>query len=113
MEWQLTVREQFSFGNRNRFVSPQGVYPSSEPDEWVALSVRSEAEWAALCEVLGRADWQADARLGTMDGRQAAADEIDAGIATWTRERPAATAVQALQAGGIAGRAGGRPQDCK
>jgi crotonobetainyl-CoA:carnitine CoA-transferase CaiB-like acyl-CoA transferase len=101
IEWQLTRTEQVRYGNRDRYVSPQGIYPATGDDEWVALTIRSTEEWAALCELVGRQDWLADARLRTAADRQAAADEIDAAIGAWTAKRSAAESASALQERGI------------
>ena len=43
-------------GNRHPVYAPQGVYRALGEDEWVAISVRDDADWAALAEPLGNAD---------------------------------------------------------
>ena len=49
----------------NRHVSRmQGVYPCAAPDEWVAVSAGSDAEFRALCACIGRSELVADARFG-------------------------------------------------
>src|SRR6266568_196531 len=55
-------------GNRDRVAVPHGVYPTSEPDSWIALSVWDDAEWAHLVDALGAPDWARDAALATADG---------------------------------------------
>lgn len=40
-------------GNRSRHSAPRGAYRVQGSDRWVALSVRSDEQWRALCEVLG------------------------------------------------------------
>ena len=39
--------------------APQGVYPCEGKEQWLALSVRSDAEWRAFCEAMGAAEWAA------------------------------------------------------
>jgi crotonobetainyl-CoA:carnitine CoA-transferase CaiB-like acyl-CoA transferase len=90
----LRSEEPVHRGNRHPVWAPQGVYPCEGEDRWLALSVRSDAEWRALCEVMGAAEW-----AGWSQGeRRARHDEIDARIAAWTRERDAAALEDALQA---------------
>ncbi len=84
-------------GNRDPRFVPQGCYPAAGDDAWVVVSVRSDAEWAALTERLGRPDL---AQL-TSEERAARHDELDELIASWTSERPADAAAECLQGDGI------------
>jgi crotonobetainyl-CoA:carnitine CoA-transferase CaiB-like acyl-CoA transferase len=80
-------------GNRAPHAAPQGLYPcaGSEPGatRWLALSVASDAQWEALKTVLGRPAWAEDPKLGSLRGRRADHDAIDAELRRWfeTRER--------------------------
>lgn len=89
-------------GNRRDALAPHGFYPSAGSDQWVGLSVDSGAGFSALCRLIGRADWAADAALQTLAGRQARADAIDAAIAAWTRHHTPDQAAALLQTQGIA-----------
>ena len=44
------------YGNRDPRFAPQGVYRCAGDDNWLALSVRNDAEWRALCELLPQLD---------------------------------------------------------
>jgi crotonobetainyl-CoA:carnitine CoA-transferase CaiB-like acyl-CoA transferase len=92
-------------GNRSSEAAPQGIYPcaGSEPGEetWLALSVRSESQWAALRKLLGDPEWcRADA-LQSRLGRRAAHDEIDAHLRAWAAQQDREKAIQELLALGI------------
>jgi benzylsuccinate CoA-transferase BbsF subunit len=102
LAWTMNREVLEPRGNRDPLVAPQGCYPAAGDDRWIALSVRSDAEWTTLCRLMGRDDLLADARLATVDGRRLGHDEIDAAIAAWTRTRPASETAAALQATGIA-----------
>lgn len=39
-------------GNRQEYLSPHGCYPCRGKDQWVALAVRNDSDWQALCQVL-------------------------------------------------------------
>ena len=89
-------------GNRHPMFAPHGCYRCAGADAWLTLSVTGDLEWEALCRVLARPDFAADARLRTAEGRRAHAGELDAVIAAWLRGRDAEDAMSALQAAGIA-----------
>jgi benzylsuccinate CoA-transferase BbsF subunit len=90
------------FGNRSARWAPQGAYRCAGDDQWVVLSVVTDEEWRACCAVLGRDD------LAGLDltERQARHDELDAVIASWTRDRDPQDVMEDLQDAGVpAGRA--------
>lgn len=74
-------------GNRGPTAAPQNVYPTSEPDSWVAIAVADDDQWVAFVEALGRPEWAVDPALRTMDGRRHHQDEIDEHLARWCAGR--------------------------
>jgi len=48
---------------------PSGCYRCSDPDSWVALTVRSDKEWQALCNALRLDRLAADSRFQNFAGR--------------------------------------------
>jgi benzylsuccinate CoA-transferase BbsF subunit len=91
--WQSRV------GNGHREMAPHNVYPCAGEDQWVALAVRDDDDWVALCRVLGRPEWTQTCRSAT-DRRQAET-MIDAAISAWTAARHPDHAFAALQAAGV------------
>jgi benzylsuccinate CoA-transferase BbsF subunit len=87
--------------NRDRVAVPHGVYPASEPDAWVALSVWDDDEWVRLREALGDPDWARDASLATAAGRRRREAWLDERIAEWSRRQPRASAVSRLRSRGL------------
>ncbi len=83
-------------GNRSSQNVPQGVYRCHGDDEWVALSVESDAEWKALAGLLG-ASWD----YPTPEARAAHADAIDRAIAAWTETLDKFDAMRQLQSAGV------------
>lgn len=73
-------------GNRHHRWAPQGVYPTSDDDGWIALSVRNDAEWEALVELMGNPKWARTESLRHEAGRRQAHDLIDEHLARWTVE---------------------------
>jgi crotonobetainyl-CoA:carnitine CoA-transferase CaiB-like acyl-CoA transferase len=85
VEFTATGRRLERLGNRSRDCAPQGVYPlgPAHNDEWVALSVQTEAQWSALCDYLGSPGWAADDRYSSAAGRHQNHDSIDAHLGAW------------------------------
>ncbi|TLS48021.1 CoA transferase [Streptomyces montanus] len=88
-------------GNADPRWSPQGVYRALGADRWLAVSVRSDAEWTALCHAVGRPELAADERLRTAEGRGRERVLVDGVIAEWARGLPADVAAESLQEHGI------------
>ena len=86
-------------GNTHPRWSPQGVYRCLGADRWLAVSVRSDAEWTALCRVIERPDL-ADALPGAAD-RVRESELVDAALGAWARPLPADLAAELLQSAGI------------
>lgn len=100
-DWSMNGKERPHRGNRHPVYAPQGVYRALGDDEWVAISVRNDADWQALVEVMGSPDWAMDPELSSVAGRQRRHDEIDARIEEWTATRCARDVEVALQEAGV------------
>lgn len=87
---------------------PCGVYPARSPgtagdggDRWIALHVEDDECWRSFVGALGNPPWGADARFATNDGRAANAQELDALIATVTRDLDDYDLFHRLQQAGV------------
>ena len=105
VEWSAYGNLMQRDGNRSALAAPQGLYPCAggEPgaEKWLALSVATDAQWRALCSVLGDPEWALDPALATRAGRREAHDAIDERLCGWTRKRERADIVAELRALGI------------
>jgi len=88
-------------GNRCRHAVPHNAYPCRGDDRWLAVAVHSDAQWEALCTVLGRPDLAADQELATLGGRLRRADDMDGVITGWAAEQDSLAAAAALQRAGV------------
>lgn len=79
-EYLVNHHEPGRIGNRSPEYAPHGVFRCSGDDRWIAISVRDTAEWHALCETLGLTELAKRPELEQLEGRHAAADEIEAAI---------------------------------
>jgi crotonobetainyl-CoA:carnitine CoA-transferase CaiB-like acyl-CoA transferase len=103
IDYSLTGTVRPREGNRHRDYA-QGVYPTNTVDEWVALSVRDDADWLALLDALdvpGRDDLRGDPRFATAGARRENHDEFDEILANWTCGHPADALVARLGRHGV------------
>ena len=97
IEFSMNGRVQPREGNRQRGYA-QGVYPTRTDGEWVALCVRTDADWSALVDVMGRPELERASRFASARGREAEHDAFDELVADWTRTRSANEIVAELRA---------------
>jgi crotonobetainyl-CoA:carnitine CoA-transferase CaiB-like acyl-CoA transferase len=98
LDHQMNGRVPEVFGNSDPQML-QDVFPTAEPDVWLALSIRDDTDWQALCAVVGRADWLADGHDAQQ--RSANAGRLKAAIAAWTATRLVDDVVTTLQKAGV------------
>ena len=98
-------------GNRKRDAAPQGVYPCAGEDQWVAIAVDTDEQWAALVAILGHPDWACRAELTTTPGRLDHHDQIDRELAEWTRPQTPHAVMDRLTAEGVPAGAVQRSKD--
>ena len=94
-------------GNRGPVAAPQNLYQTSGLDEfgrddnWVAIAVETDDQWAALRTAIGSPEWATDPALDTAAGRRAAHDQVDERLGAWCRERSDDDIVAALWEAGV------------
>ena len=88
-------------GNGHTRFSPHGIFAASGEERWLSLAARTQAEWRALCGVIGRDDWAGDATLASSEQRRERAEEIAEAITAWSGGLERDTAVDRLVAAGV------------
>ena len=90
-------------GNREHHGSgaPHGAYRCQGDDRWLAITVFTDAEWAAFSSVIGSPKWTQDDRFATAESRLSHADELDRLVESWTVEQNAEQAMHLFQSAGI------------
>jgi crotonobetainyl-CoA:carnitine CoA-transferase CaiB-like acyl-CoA transferase len=83
VEWDANRVRLGRLGNRSRFAAPQGVYATAIDEQWLAISVGTDGEWAALAGLLGLDA----AAFSTLDARRESHDVIDEAISVWVGTR--------------------------
>ena len=101
MDYSFNGRVAGTSGNRDDRYAPQGTYPCKGDDSWISLSVRSDGEWAAFCEVLERPEWASDSRFADGLSRFKNHDLLDDLVSDVTVGWAAADLQARLQAVGV------------
>jgi len=101
MEYTMNGRDTPTQGNRHRWHAPHNVYPCSGDDNWIAIDVGTEAEFAALCQVLGAMHLLDDARFHSAQARLEHVEALDQALATLTRGHDKEHLFHTLQAVGV------------
>jgi crotonobetainyl-CoA:carnitine CoA-transferase CaiB-like acyl-CoA transferase len=101
LDWEANKRLGERIGNRHPWLAPQGCYACAGDDQWCVVSVHDDAEWAALCGVIGHPELAQDARFASNSARRLNHDDIDPIIAAWTAGFSKTEAMDRLQAAGV------------
>jgi crotonobetainyl-CoA:carnitine CoA-transferase CaiB-like acyl-CoA transferase len=105
VEWSAYENLMQREGNRSALAAPQGLYPCAggQPgaEQWLALSVATDAQWRALCSALGDPAWALDSALETRAGRRDVHEAIDERLRDWTLGRERADVVAELRDLGV------------
>ncbi|MGY9083496.1 MAG: CaiB/BaiF CoA transferase family protein [Acidimicrobiales bacterium] len=105
-------RDGFPASNRDSSstMAPHGIYATQGDDNWVAISVRDDAEWASFAAEIGEG-WATAERLSTVAGRLGLEDVLDAEVDRWTRRYDRHELADRLQRCGIPTAVVARPSE--
>ena len=84
------------------------VFPCAGDDEWCAISIRTDDDWASARTAFGL---DADERFATGEARLAHRGELVRQVSAWTRERSPLQVAEALQGAGVPAGQMNRPPD--
>jgi crotonobetainyl-CoA:carnitine CoA-transferase CaiB-like acyl-CoA transferase len=101
MDYQLDGTAPVRTGNRSPSAAPQGIYPCRGTDEWLFLSIDSDAAWRAFCDVAQEPAWAADPRFTSVETRRQHHDAADDLIPAWTQTQDKVEAMHTLQEAGV------------
>ena len=81
MDYDLTGTVYSRIGNRSIWGAPQGVYPCTGNERWIAISATEAEDWTTLRSLVGQA---VDPEFDDASIRNADQDRLDEQIAAWT-----------------------------
>jgi benzylsuccinate CoA-transferase BbsF subunit len=98
MEYAMNGRAMQGAFNRHDWKAPHDTYRCAGTDQWVAISVGSDAEWRGLCRAVGKPEWASDGNQW-MDPlyRWQHEAELRPAIEAWSRQISHTEAMNILQ----------------
>ena len=101
MDYTMNGRDSPSQGNRHRWHAPHNVYPCQGKDNWIALDVGTDADFAALCGVLKAPHLTDEPRFRTAMARLQNVEALDEALAALTPTHDKENLFHALQTAGV------------
>ena len=101
MDYILNGRVRGATGNRHSSAAPCGAYRCKGEDEWVAITVNDDREWAGFCRAIGNPELTKDEKFSSCVDRWNNQDELDKLVEAWTSERNNYEVMYALQKEGV------------
>jgi crotonobetainyl-CoA:carnitine CoA-transferase CaiB-like acyl-CoA transferase len=94
-------RDAQPVGNDSPHMAPHGCYRGAGEERYCVIAVEDDAQWDALCSVMGASSPAADPRFSTFVLRREHREALDELIAAWTAERDVFETMERLQAAGV------------
>ncbi len=102
MDFLMNGRDQAAIGNRDESMAPHGVFPTAGDDQWIAIAIASDDEFAKLCAVLGLPSMAKNPEFARLLGRLDNVEELEREIAARTRAHHRDALVAKLRERGLA-----------
>ena len=103
MDYTMNGRVQKAVGNLHPTGStaPHNCYRCKGDDRWINITVTSEEEWKALCDVMGSPEWTKDDRFCDGLKRLENQEALDVLIEAWTETQETISLMHRLQKAGV------------
>jgi benzylsuccinate CoA-transferase BbsF subunit len=102
MDYIMNQAVRVRKGNRDETMAPHGCYRCRGDDNWVSIAAADDADWQALCTVMGTPVLATDDRFSTAAKRKENEDELDRIVGAWTANKDYYDVMRALQEAGVA-----------
>lgn len=73
-------------GNAHPLFAPHGVFPCRGQENWIAIAIETDAQWAALCAALELPEWARSGDYANASGRLTNREQLEAVIAELTKD---------------------------
>ena len=100
-EYTMNGRDTLPQANRHRWHAPHNVYPTEGDDQWIAIDIGTDEEFASLVRVLGEPSIATDDRFISAEQRLAHRDELDAKLSSLTKVHHKEELFHTLQGAGV------------
>lgn len=102
LQKQLDGSDYTRIGNEHSEHVPSNLYPAFGDDQWIALTVETDAQWVALTGLMGMPELGQDPAFATAPARRRHRDAINRLVSEWTAHYPPLALMELLQFRGIA-----------
>ena len=102
LDFSANGRTAPRMGNEDTAMAPHGCYPCGGQDRWITIAVETDAQWRALCGVLGQEEWLQDPRFSDGLNRWKHRLDLDEALAPVTAQWDSRQLMEALQSVGVA-----------
>ncbi len=102
LDYTINGRVAERIGNRDPDMAPHNVYRCAGEDQWVAIAVQTDEEWARLSRIMGSPGLSSDARFSDVRSRKRNEDDLDQIVSKWTIRHSPMEITRLLQDEGIA-----------
>lgn len=102
MDYTMNRRSPGRKGNKDDIMAPHGCYRCAGEDKWISIAAASDAEWKALCHIMGNPQWCRAKEYESILGRWEHQEELDRHISEWTAGYSSHELMEKLQEAGVA-----------
>lgn len=101
IDYTMNGRNQTRRANEDDIMAPHNTYRCAGDDTWIAIAVEDDAQWRALCDIMGQPDLATDPRFADRYARWTRRAELDALVEGWTRTQDNCDLDRRLQSAGV------------
>ena len=109
LDYIVNGKDALPCGNRPPYdmYAPHGCYLCRSDgsdildEKWLAIVCRDEAEWDALCRVMGNPSWCQETEYATIEARCVYAGKLDERVGAWTCDKDSVSLMYELQQAGV------------
>lgn len=102
LQKQLDGTEPIRMGNEHAEHVPSNLYQTQGMDQWLALSIQTDAQWTTLTTLMQQTELASDPRFSSAPYRLRNRDVVNALVAAWCLTHTSHALFEQLQARGIA-----------
>ena len=102
MDYTMNGHNQSRDANRDEVMAPHNCYPCKGEDKWISIAVKTEEEWAGLCQAMGNPSWTSEERFADGLSRLRNQKILDDFISEWTVQYTHYDLMHMLQEAGVA-----------
>jgi len=101
LDYVVNGRKEGQMGNASPYAAPHGAYACQGNDRWCAISVSTDEEWKAFCNVLENPEWTRLPKFSTLQGRKQNEAELNELVESWTKWINAEEVMLLMQSAGV------------